>query len=69
MNIILIDFADGSTRLYDALPLLSRKYFEKLNALPFFMRAHASFDTVAWDDDIDIAPEHLYENSTPVSPA
>ena len=24
-------------------------------------------DTVIWNDDVDIAPEHLYENSVPVN--
>ena len=29
------------------------------------MRAHAEYGTVVWTDDIDIAPEHLYECSVP----
>ncbi len=31
-----------------------------------FLTAKADCGTVVWDDDIDIAPEHLYESSTPM---
>ena len=27
------------------------------------MKAHVDGDSVVWNDDIDIAPEHLYECS------
>ncbi|MDO5327119.1 MAG: hypothetical protein Q4G00_10425 [Clostridia bacterium] len=30
------------------------------------MQAKAAFGTVVWSDDVDIAPEHLYECSVPV---
>jgi len=32
----------------------------------FFMTAKAECGTVVWNDDIDIAPEHLYDASIPV---
>ena len=34
--------------------------------LSFFLCAKAECGTVVWDDDVDIAPEHLYECSKPV---
>ena len=58
---ISIEFADGKRGVFDARPLLARKPFSKLNDMPFFMRAHAAHGTVAWDEGVDIAPEHLYE--------
>ena len=63
---LLITFADGSKRVYNALPLLNKAIFADLKSLPFFLKARASGDTVIWNDDIDIAPEHLYECSVPV---
>jgi len=30
------------------------------------MKASALCGTVVWSDDIDIAPEHLYEESLPI---
>jgi len=63
---LLITFADGSRRVYNALPLLNKAIFADLKSLPFFLKACVSGDTVIWNDDIDIAPEHLYECSIPV---
>lgn len=58
---LIITFANGEQRIYDALPLLKKNIFEPLKNLSFFMSAKIEGDTVVWNDDIDIAPEHLYE--------
>ena len=63
---LLITFADGGKRVYNALPLLQKPIFEDLKSLPFFLNARVSGDTVIWNDDVDTAPEHLYECSIPV---
>lgn len=63
---LLLTFADGSRRIYDARPLLNKPVFADLQSLPFFLSAHVSGDTVIWNDEVDIAPEHLYECSTPI---
>lgn len=63
---LIITFANGEQRIYDALPLLEKKIFEPLKNLSLFMSAKVDGDTVVWNDDIDIAPEHLYECSKPV---
>ncbi|MBQ7262942.1 MAG: DUF2442 domain-containing protein [Synergistaceae bacterium] len=60
-----LTFADGQRRVYDARPLLERPIYAALRPLCFFMRARADGGTVVWDDDTDIAPEHLYEHSVP----
>ncbi len=65
---IHLTFADGKHGIYDARPLLEKPLFAKLKSLPFFLRAKAADGTVVWDDDIDIAPEHLYECSVPHHP-
>ena len=63
---MLLTFADGEKRLYDARPLLGKKVCERLQNVSFFMNARAMYGTVVWNDEIDIAPEHLYESSVPV---
>ena len=63
---LLLTFANGERRVYDARPLLEERIYSKLRNPGFFMRAHAEYGTVIWNDDIDIAPEHLYECSVSV---
>lgn len=63
---LLITFADGQKRRYNARPLLEQPVYSPLKNLEFFMSAKADGDTVTWNDDIDIAPEHLYERSQPL---
>ena len=63
---LLITFTGGAQRIFDARPLLDKPIFAPLKSLPFVLRAKAMYGTVIWNDDVDIAPEHLYECSTPV---
>ena len=63
---MLLTFENGEKRIYDARSLLSRPICSDLNNLAFFMSAKARYGTVVWNDDIDIAPEHLYACSKPV---
>jgi hypothetical protein len=63
---LCLTFIDGEKRIYDARPLLEKKIFSSLKDPDFFMQAKVACGTVVWNDDIDIAPEHLYESSVPV---
>ena len=60
---LLLTFADGSKKTYDAKPLLEKPIYSDLKNQAFFQKAKVSCGTVVWNDDIDIAPEHLYECS------
>ena len=62
---LLITFSTGEKRIYDVRPLLGKKIYAPLNNLSFFLCARAEYGTVIWNDDVDIAPEHLYECSHP----
>jgi hypothetical protein len=66
---LLITFVDGEKRVYNALPLLEKGIYSQLKNPAFFMRAKVDGDTVIWSDEVDIAPEHLYECSSPVGDA
>ena len=58
---LTVTFADNTNRLFDAKPLLEKPVYEKLKNPAFFKTADVECGTVVWNDDIDIAPEHLYE--------
>lgn len=60
---LFLRFADGSRRVFDASLLLQMPIFQALSDVGFFMQAHVSGDSVAWTDELDIAPEYLYEHS------
>ncbi len=63
---LLLTFANGIKKKYDARPLLSKTIYSELNNMSFFLSAKAECGTVIWNDDIDIAPEHLYECGVPI---
>lgn len=62
---LLITFASGEKRLYNALPLLEKTIYAPLKDINFFMGAKIMGGSVAWSDEVDIAPEHLYKCSLP----
>lgn len=64
---LLLTFEDGKKGLYDARQFLKEEIVEPLRSLPFFLSARAEDGTVVWNDDLDIAPEHLYESYVPVA--
>lgn len=57
-------FADGQHKIFDATSLLDEPFYAPLKKLQLFLTARAECGTVIWDDDLDIAPENLYERST-----
>ena len=63
---LLLTFITGERKLFDFKPLLDDYYFEPLKNIDFFKKAHISGRSVIWNDDIDIAPEYLYENGIPI---
>ncbi|MBR0033028.1 MAG: DUF2442 domain-containing protein [Treponema sp.] len=65
---LLITFANGKKRLFDCKKyLLEKPYAKALRDIDFFMQAKADHFTVMWGDDLDIAPEYLYENSVKIT--
>lgn len=61
-----LNFVSGEKRLYNAYPLLEKSIYAPLTNLSLFLSARIEGDSVSWSDDIDIAPEHLYEHSKPI---
>lgn len=61
-----ITFENGEQRLYDVKPLLNTGVFHTLKDPKMFRTVRVAFDSIAWSNDVDIAPETLYHDSYPV---
>ena len=61
-----VTFITGEKKLFDMRPELEFPIYSPLKNIGLFMQAHVAFNTVVWNDDIDIAPESLYKESIPV---
>lgn len=64
---LILTFITGEKKIYDATKLLNEPNYEQLKDLSFFMNVNVTGDSISWSDEIDIAPEHLYECSVPMS--
>ena len=63
LNIVL---DDGEKRILDMKPYLDFGVFKKIRDFEKFKRARISFDTVEWDDGVDLDPEFIFEKSSPL---
>ncbi len=59
-------FEDGSLKIFDFKPLLSEELYAPLRNPGLFKHADIRCGGVAWTDEIDIAPEFLYEHGVDV---
>jgi hypothetical protein len=64
--VLLLTFSTGEKKAYDFRPMLNKPVYKALNNIALFKVAHIECGTVVWNDDIDIAPEWLYEKGVPV---
>jgi hypothetical protein len=59
-------FTNGERKIFDVAPYLSLGVFRELEDEIEFSKVRISFDTVEWENEADIDPETLYEDSIPV---
>jgi hypothetical protein len=64
---LLLTFENGETRLFDMNPYLEKGIFRALKDISLFKSVRVNFDTVEWENETDIDPETLYEDSVPYS--
>jgi hypothetical protein len=62
-----LTFESGERRIYDCKPDLERKIFAPLKNIALFLQAKNDVYGIVWSDSIDIAAEHVYDNSLPVT--
>ncbi|MGB5159186.1 DUF2442 domain-containing protein [Desulfobacterium sp. N47] len=61
-----LEFENGERRRFNMRPLLAVKPWNRIANLQLFERARVDYGTVVWPGEIDIAPETLYDDSTPI---
>ncbi|MCC7305972.1 MAG: DUF2442 domain-containing protein [Acidobacteria bacterium] len=64
---LILTFENGERKRFDMKPFLDKGVFRKLRDVELFRSVRISFNTVAWDNDIDFDPEALYEGGTPLA--
>jgi hypothetical protein len=57
-----IEFDNGESGILDMKPYLDFGVFQKLKNVQTFQSAKIAFDTVEWDNGIDLDPEFVYEH-------
>ena len=63
---LILIFSNGEKRLFDMKPYLNKGIFKSLKNIDLFNTVHVSFDTVEWDNEADIDPEILYNDSNKI---
>jgi hypothetical protein len=56
-------FNDGTHRIFDVKPYLEKGDFNELKDPKIFATAHVFMGTVQWENELDFAPDTLYEES------
>jgi hypothetical protein len=59
-------FNTGEKKIFNVRPYLDKGVFRQLKDTQMFNQAYVAFGTVCWPGNLDIAPETLYDRSTPV---
>lgn len=66
---LLLDFANGETRLFDLAPWLDKGVFRALRDSPEFAQARVVHGCVEWAGEIDLSSDTLYLRSVVVASA
>ncbi len=64
---LVVTYKTGETRKFDASQLFKYKIYEPLKNKGFFKLAKFDNMCVYWNDDIDLDPDWLYNDSVPLN--
>lgn len=59
---VAVEFDGGERGLYDCSRLAEDPYWACLKNPAFFKTARAEYGTIVWDNNIDVAPESVWED-------
>jgi hypothetical protein len=60
---LLLVFENDETKIFDMHEYLELGLFRELKDLKTFNTVSISFDTIMWENGVDLDPEILYQNS------
>ena len=60
---LLLKFENEEERLFDVKPYLDFGKFQELKDQKLFNSVKVSFDSIEWDNHLDLDPELLYQKS------
>ena len=60
---LILTFENGEKRQFDMNPFLDMGIFRELRDITKFNSVRISFDTIEWDNEADLDPETLYQES------
>ncbi len=60
---LLLCFENNERRVFDMRQVLNIGRFAELKDISVFKSVFISFDTVEWNNGLDLDPEYLYEKS------
>jgi hypothetical protein len=63
---LILGFGNGEQRVFDVTPLLPFGRFRELAVPEVFKKVRIAYDTVEWENGLDLDPEYLYERSQPI---
>lgn len=66
---LLLTFEGSETRIFDCKTCFDLPIFHPLRDKNLFQTARVSFNSIAWANGADIAPETLYDESIPAAGA
>jgi len=64
---LILTFENSEQREFDVSPLLDFGRFSELRDRNIFKSVRISFDTIEWENELDLDPEYLYKKSIPLS--
>ena len=62
---LLLTFENGEERIFDMIPYLEKGIFKELKDKSLFNSVKISYDSIVWENEADVDPEMLYEDSVP----
>ena len=63
---LLLKFENGEEKIFDVSPYLEIGKFQELKDEKLFKTVRVSFDSVEWNNGLDLDPELLYQKSKAV---
>lgn len=61
---VLVSFENGVRGVFDCTYLTNDPYWAKLKSPAFFRQVRAECGTLCWPQDIDVAPESVWEDAS-----